>query len=112
MSVLDRAKKHFKDQPIIEIKVPEWTDENGDATIIYSKPFTMKERQTLQKFADGDDIELFIRVVIMKSLDADGNRMFDLTDKKDFENHVDPAVILRISHQMTKTPSIEEIEGN
>lgn len=112
MSILDRAKKHFKDQPIIEIKVPEWADENGDATVLYSKPFTMKERQTLYKFADGDDLEFMIRLVIMKALDSDGNKLFDLTNKKDFENTVDPNVIMRIAGQMTVTPSIEEIEGN
>lgn len=112
MSILDRATKHFKDQPITEVTVPEWADENGDPTIIYSTPFTMKERQTLYKFADGDDLEFMIRLVIMKALDSDGKKLFDLTDKKTFENSVDPNVIMRIAAQMSKTPSIGDIEGN
>lgn len=112
MSILERAKKHFKDQPIIEIKIPEWADENGDATVIYSKPFTMKERMTLLKHADGDDLEFMIRLIIMKGLDSDGNKLFDLTHKKDFENSVDPNVIMRIAGQIMATPSIEDLEGN
>ena len=112
MTILDRAKKHFNDQPIIEIKVPEWTDENGDATVLYSKPFTMKERMTLYRFADGDDLEFMIRLVIMKALDRDGNNLFDLTHKKDFENSVDPNVIMRIAGKITESPTIEDLEGN
>lgn len=112
MSILDRAKAHFDQQEIIEIKVPEWADENGEPTVIFSKPFTLAERKTLYKFAKEDDLEFMVRLVIMKSLDADGNRIFDLSEKPTFLNAVDPNVVIAIANKMTSTQAIEDIEGN
>lgn len=112
MSILDRAIAHFDKQGVIEIIVPEWEDESGQPTIIYSKPLTLSENRTLLKFADNDNAEFVARLVIMKALDADGNKMFDISDKLHLMNRVDPAVLSRIANKMTKADGVEVIEGN
>jgi hypothetical protein len=112
MSILDRAKAHFEKQEIIEITVPEWEDEQGNPTVIFSKPFTLGERKKLQKYAKEDDIEFLTRMVILKALDQAGNPVFDIGDKVTMMNSVDPKVITRIANEMTITKSVEDFEGN
>ena len=112
MSILERAKAHFDKQEIIEIEVPEWEDESGNPTIIYSKPMTLAEKKTLIKFAKNDDIEFLARLVILKALDQAGNPIFDISDKLTLMNRVDPDVLTRIANRMTEAKSVEAIEGN
>jgi hypothetical protein len=112
MSILDRAVAHFDKQEINRIEVPEWQDESGNPTVLYSKPMTLQDQRTLAKFAKDSDIEFFVRVIIMKAMDADGKKVFDIGDKLVLMNRTDPNVILRVASQMTKTQTIEEFEGN
>lgn len=112
MSILERAKTHFEKQDVIEITVPEWEDESGNPTVLFSKPFTLQERKTLLKFAKDDDMEFLVRLVIMKALDQSGKNVFDIGDKITMMNKVDPAVITRIANKMIGTKSVEDFEGN
>ena len=112
MSILDRAKAHFDNQEIKRIEVPEWGDDDGNPAIIMAEPFTLSDRKSLAKFADGDDMEFLVRLVIMKALDEDGKKIFDLSDKPVLMNKVDPAVILRVANQISATPTIEDMTGN
>jgi hypothetical protein len=112
MSVLERAKAHFDSQEIAEIEIPEWEDEQGNPTVIFSKPFTLGERKKLLKFAKDDDMEFLVRLVIMKALDQSGSPVFDIGDKITLMNSVDPKIITRIANAMTASKSVEEFEGN
>jgi hypothetical protein len=112
MSILERAKAHFSKHDTIEITVPEWEDENGDPTILYSKPMTLGDRRKLLKFAKEDNIEFVARLIILKAMDKDGNQAFDLGDKIHLINSVDPDVLDRIATQITKATSVEQYEGN
>ena len=112
MSVLDRAKAHFESQEIKRIEVPEWADESGEPTVIFSEPFTLADRKSLAKFAKDDDMEFIVRLVIMKSLTEDGKKVFDLSDKPVLMNKVDPAIITRIANEIAQAPSIEDMSGN
>lgn len=111
MSILDRAKAHFDNQGIKRIEVPEW-GEDGKPAVIMAEPFTLADRKTLAKFADGDDMEFLVRLVIMKALDEDGNKIFDLSDKPVLMNKVDPAVLLRVANEISATPTVENMVGN
>jgi len=111
MSILDNAKAHFDKQEVKRIEVPEWGDGENPA-IIMAEPFTLQDRKSLAKFADGDDMEFLVRLVIMKALDEDGKKIFDLSDKPVLMNKVDPAVILRVANQISATPTIEDMTGN
>jgi hypothetical protein len=112
MSILDRAKAHFETQEVKRIEVPEWGDESGNPAIIMSEPFTLADRKSLIKFAQDDDMEFLVRLIIMKALDESGNKIFDLSDKPTLMNKVDPNVLLKIANQITEVPSIEEMKGN
>jgi hypothetical protein len=112
MSILDRAKAHFDAQEVKRIEVPEWADENGNPTIIFSEPFTLADRKTLAKFAKDDDMEFVVRLVIMKAMTEDGNKVFDLSDKPVLMNKVDPVVITRIANEIASVESVEQMSGN
>ena len=106
MSILDNVKAHFDKLETRLIEVPEWD------TVIYCTPFTMAEKKSLRKFAKGDDFEFMVRTLILKALDKDGNKMFDLSDKVAFMNNVSPDVITRVVSEISATPTIDEMAGN
>jgi hypothetical protein len=112
MNVLERAKAHFDAQGATRIEVPEWPDEKGNPTVMYSQPFTLADRKKLVKFAQEDDLEFIVRLVIMKCETQDGDKVFDLSDKPTLMNKVDPNVISRISAQIIQAPSADEQLGN
>lgn len=112
MNILDRAKAHFDKQEIKRIEVPEWGDEDGNPAVITAEPFTLADRKSLAKFAGDDDMEFLVRLVIMKALDENGKKLFDLSDKPTLMNKVDPTVILRIANLISATPSVEEMAKN
>jgi hypothetical protein len=111
MSILDNAKAHFDAQEIKRIEVPEWGSD-GNPAVIMAEPFTLADRKTLAKFAKDDDMEFLVRLVIMKALDEDGKKLFDLSDKPVLMNKVDPAVLLRVANQISAANSIEDMSGN
>lgn len=112
MNVLERATTHFDAQGVTRIEVPEWTDEKGNPTVMYSQPFTLADRKKLSKFAQEDDLEFIVRMVIMKCEDETGGKIFDLSDKPTLMNKVDPGVISRIASNIASAPSVEEQLGN
>lgn len=112
MSILDRAKAHFDLQGVTRIEVPEWPDEKGNPTVMYSQPFTLADRKKLIKFAQEDDLEFIVRLLIMKCETQDGEKAFDLSDKPVLMNKVDPNVIARIASTITTTPSVSDQLGN
>jgi hypothetical protein len=112
VKILDRATAHFEKQEIKRIEVPEWGDDNGNPAIIMCEPFTLADRKALLKYAQDDDMEFLVRLVIMKALDDVGNKIFDLSDKPTLMNKVDPSVILRLANEISATPTVEDMSGN
>jgi len=106
VGILDNAISHFDKLETRLIEVEEWD------TVIYCTPFTMAEKKSLWKFAKGDDFEFMVRTLILKSLDKDGNKMFDISDKIKLMSNVSPDVITRVVGEISASQSIEEQEGN
>ena len=106
MGVLDNAKTHFDSLETKVIEVEEWE------TVIYASPFTMGEKKKLWKHAKEDDIEFMVRTLILKALNKDGSKMFDISDKITLMNHVDPNVIVRVVGDISVADTIEEMSGN
>jgi hypothetical protein len=106
MSVLENARAHFEAKGIRQIEIPEWD------TVIHCSPFTMNEKRKLLKVAKDDDLEFLVRALIMKAKDAQGDSMFDLSDKVTLMNSVDPDVITRVVTDITSSASAEDMEGN
>ena len=107
MSVIDKAKAHFDSLEIKEIEIPEWSD--GDEVLkVYAKPLTLAEMSKLQRYAKDDDVALMAYCLIHKALDADGEKVFDLSDKHAMMNNVDKDVLARVAMEIMSTPSVEE----
>ena len=106
VSVLDNAKAHFDKLETKVIEVEEWD------TVIYATPFTMGEKKKLWKHAKEDDIEFMVRTLLLKALNKDGEKMFDLSDKITLMNHVDPNVIVRVVGDISVADTIDEMSGN
>ena len=106
VSVLDNAKAHFDKLETKVIEVEEWD------TVIYATPFTMGEKKKLWKHAKEDDIEFMVRTLLLKALNKDGEKMFDLSDKITLMNSVDPNVIVRVVGDISVADTIDEMSGN
>ncbi len=106
MGVLENAKTHFDTLETKVIEVEEWD------TVIYATPFTMGEKKKLWKHAKEDDIEFMVRTLILKALNKDGEKMFDLSDKPTLMNHVDPNVIVRVVGDISVADTIDDMSGN
>lgn len=111
MSILDRAKAHFDSQGVKKIEVPEWPDDKGNPTILYSGPVTMNDRKALRTAADGDEAEFLVRLVILKCELEDGTKAFDLSDKPMLMKKVDPNIIQRIANKIAEAPTVDDMVG-
>ena len=92
MNIIDRVKAHFESQGVKKIEVSEWGEE-GKPLIIYAQPMTLAETRNLFKGAKNDDLGVMVDVIVLKSKDADGNKIFKLDDKQVLLNNADPSDI-------------------
>ena len=111
--ILKNAKKHFNEVVIGDIKeidVPEW-----DCKIFFrgGTNFT-QEAKVIELQNSGKSAEALVQVLINRSLDKDGKRLFSDHQKSELMNSVDPATILKIVTKINSNqgPTIEDTEGN
>ena len=113
MSVIDIAKSHFESLGVQSIEVPEWKDEHGNATILYWNPINLSEKTTLFKKSDNlNDVSILADIVVMKSLDKDGKKVFKAEDKLALMYKVDSDVLSRISSAMVQAITPEQVKKN
>jgi len=98
--ILDAAKTQFRDRlssGLSQLVVPEW-EVKGKPIVIYYKPsMTMKEQGEVLKLANTNkQAESVVMTLIIRALDADGNRMFRKADMTEIMNQTDPDVISQI----------------
>ena len=107
--VIDRAKSHFSDFGIQSLEVPEWGEEDRPL-VVYWKPMTIAEKQTLHTVGERDGyVARLVDCLIMKALDSDGKKLFTLENKHSLRHSVDPDVIARIVHRMMASPGVQEM---
>jgi hypothetical protein len=109
MNTIDRVKAHFESKGVKKIEVAEWGEE-GKPLIIYAQPMTLAETRNLFKGAKNDDLGVMVDVVVLKSKDSEGNKIFKLDDKLVLLNNADPSVIARVSKDILDSTSYEEAE--
>ena len=113
MSVIDRAKSHFESLGTQSISVPEWKDDDGKPTVIYWNPITLFEKNKLLKTTGNlNDVSLLADILIMKSLDKDGKKMFSFEDKFSLMHKTDPDVLATIANKMVQAISPDEVKKN
>jgi hypothetical protein len=111
MKAIENAKKHFAEQDVKVIKVPEWGSDD-EPLMIYSKPLTLAETSKLYKMSREDDLTMMAYVLIYKALDSNGDKLFSLEDKQALLNSVDREVLMRVAQEITGQEPIEEVKKN
>ena len=113
MKVIDRAKSHFESLGVQSIEIPEWKDDDGNATIVFWNPITLSEKNKLFKKSDNlNDVGILADILVMKALDKDGKKMFSLEDKLALMHKVDSDVLSRIATAMVHAIQPEEVKKN
>ena len=113
MKFIDRAKSHFESLGVQHIEVEEWKDEAGNPSIIYWNPINLSEKNKLFRKSDNlNDVSILADILIMKSLDKDGNKLFTLEDKIALMHKVDSDVLSRVATEMVKAITPEEVKKN
>lgn len=109
MRAIDRAVNHFDSIEVKKLEVEEWSD--GESPfVIYAKPLTLKESQSLYRLSKNDDLALLAHAIISKSLDEDGNKHFTLEDKVRLMNNVDVGILTKIGTWIMGTDDLEDAE--
>ena len=103
MTIIDRAKAHFKSLHVKAIEVAEWGDENGPA-VLYVEPFSLKDKAKLQSVSrfSCSEVDALVELIVLKCLDKDGNKVFTIEDKHALRNSIDATVIERISTEIMR----------
>ena len=115
MSVIDRVKTHFETLKTTTIEVEQWKDEHGNASVFYSEPLTLEEKNIIfKKSSNFQDLTVLIDLLIMKLLvkndKGDMIKAFSPEDKFALRKKADSNVIATISNQILADTSFEEAE--
>lgn len=112
MSVIDQITEHFESFGRQHIDVPEWGKPNGPPVAIYWRPMTIADRRKVTKRGQDPDISMFVDVLLLKALDAEGGPMFREEDRFTLMNRAESSVITRVASAILAVPSIEDAEKN
>ena len=115
MSIIDRVKSHFETLKTITIEVEQWKDEHGNASIFYSEPLTLEEKNIIFKKSNNfQDLTILVDLLIMKLQVKDDKgemiKAFDVNDKFALRKKADSNVIATIANKILADTSFEEAE--
>ena len=78
---------------------------------VYWHPLTIAERESIQKKTGSEDTNDFaLQMMIEKSLDKDGNRLFQDGDKASLRREVEANILQEIQLAMINAGSDKEVE--
>ena len=115
MSVIDRVKSHFETLSTITIEVDEWKDEHGNASVFYSEPLTLEEKNIIFKKSNNfQDLTVLVDLLIMKLMVKDEKgelkKAFSPEDKFALRKKADSNVIATVANKILLDTSFEEAE--
>jgi hypothetical protein len=105
MNLKQRMMEYVNSDRRKSVSIPEW-DMN-----IYFKPITVIEMDKIMTLAQGNMAATHIWALIEKAENEDGSKAFDAGDKP-FLEQVDWSIITRMTGELLKTPSIDELKKN
>ena len=108
MSIIDRVKSHFETLKTITIEVEQWKDEHGNASIFYSEPLTLEEKNII--FKKSNNFDLLIMKLQVKNDKGEMIKAFDVNDKFALRKKADSNVIATIANKILADTSFEEAE--
>ena len=115
MSVIDRVKSHFESLQTIQIEVEEWKDEHGNASVFYSEPLTLEEKNIIfKKSSNFQDLNVLVDLLIMKlkvkNDKGDLVKAFQPEDKFALRKKADSNVIATVANRILVDTNYEEAE--
>ena len=115
MSVIDRVKSHFETLKTITIEVEEWKDENGNASVFYSEPLTLEEKNIIfRKSNNFQDLTILVDLLIMKlQIKNDKGefvKAFSPEDKFALRKRADSNVVASIANKILADTNYEDAE--
>ena len=115
MSVIDRVKSHFESLQTIKIEVEEWKDEHGKASIFYSEPLTLDEKNIIfKKSSNFQDLNVLVDLLIMKlKIKNDKGELvkaFQPEDKFSLRKKADSNVIAIVANKILADTNYEDAE--
>ena len=115
MSVIDRVKTHFETLKTITIEVEEWKDEHGNASVFYSEPLTLEEKNIIFKKSNNfQDLTILVDLLIMKLQVKDDKgemiKAFSPEDKFALRKKADSNIISNIANQILADTNYEDAE--
>jgi len=115
MSVIDRVKTHFETLKTITIEVEEWKDENGNASIFYSEPLTLEQKNIIFKQSNNfQDLNVLVDLLVMKLLVKDDKgemkKAFQPEDKFTLRKKADSNVIAIVANKLLRDTKYEDAE--
>ena len=115
MSVIDRVKTHFETLKTITIEVNEWKDEHGNASIFYSEPLTLEEKNIIfKKSSNFQDLTVLVDLLIMKlqvkNDKGEHIKAFKPEDKFALRKKADSNVIAIVANKILSDTNYEDAE--
>ena len=115
MSVIDRVKSHFETLKTITIEVEQWKDEHGNASVFYSEPLTLEEKNIIFKKSNNfQDLTILVDLLIMKLQVKDDKgemiKAFSPEDKFALRKKADSNIISTIANQILADTNYEDAE--
>ena len=115
MSVIDRVKTHFETLKTITIEVEEWKDEHGNASVFYSEPLTLEEKNVIFKKSNNfQDLTVLVDLLIMKlrvkNDKGEMKKAFEPEDKFSLRKKADSNVIATIANRILADTQYENAE--
>ena len=113
LSVIQRAKNHYQNQPVKEIVVPEWADDDGNPFVFYARPFTLQDQGKLQfAIKNSSEADALAEILVLKAMDEEGNKLFNVGDKQKLRTQVDAQVLARVANDIMGGEGEAELEKN
>jgi hypothetical protein len=106
---ISRITEHFNSLGIRKLDVPEW------GMTIYSTPVTVAERTRIYRNSKGDnDYETVVEILLVKSLDEKGAKLFTAADKPALLQKADSNVCIRVAAWLmsSDTPKADELKNS
>lgn len=113
--VADRLRTRFGNINV-RVVVPEWRDvlplDSRDEPAIYARPFTLADSQKLQRWIDENSPEGWAQVLLRKALNEEGDRLFDIADRKTLMQCCEAHILSRVAQSIIASVDLDTAEGN
>ncbi len=97
------------------IEVPEWAGDDGKPAVFTFTKATIGQIAEARRLADNDPVKFDVRLICLKLCDAEGQRVFAMTDWLWISENMDPMICGRLSRAIggeLAEESAEALEKN